>query len=161
MKIDKMELEQEFYQFIDEIKDLLSPEIWQNILLDCSKNEVLILWLLYRHGKSNMSKIAEYIHVPLNTATGIIARMERKKLIIRERDIEDKRIVTIQLGEQGLAQMQALINELSYYGMQIVTAFTPQEMELFGNMMKKLIEIMKKGRHTEAPVRKIREISIE
>ena len=63
--------------YIEEVKELLSTEIWENIFLDCTKNEVLIFWLLYRKSEVNMSEIAEYIHVPLNTATGVVGRMER------------------------------------------------------------------------------------
>ena len=37
----------------------------------------------------NMTEIAEYIHVPLNTATGIINRMEKNGLIERTRSQED------------------------------------------------------------------------
>jgi DNA-binding MarR family transcriptional regulator len=161
MKITATEFEQEIYRFVDSIKDLLSPEIWENILLDCSKNEILVLWLLYRQKEANMSQIAEYIHVPLNTATGIITRMEKRKLVIRERSIEDKRIVTIRLGEQGLAQIQAIIREISYYGTQVCAAFNQDEMDLFFRMMQKLMEIMRQERKTETAKSKIRKILIE
>lgn len=146
---------------MDSIKDLLLPEVWENILLDCSKNEILVLWFLYRQKEVNMSQIAEYIHVPLNTATGIIARMERRKLIIRERSTEDKRIVTIGLSEQGMAQMQAVIRELSYYGTQVYEAFTPREMELFYHMIQKLMEILKQERKKDTGKPKIKKITIE
>lgn len=161
MKITAMEFEQEIFGFVDSMKDLLSPEIWENILLDCSKNEMFILWLLYRQKEVNMSQIAEYIHVPLNTATGIIARMEKRELVIRERSIEDKRIVTIRLGEQGMTQMQAAIREFSYYGTQICAAFSQQEMELFFRMMKKLMEIMRRERNENTGKAKIKKIMIE
>jgi DNA-binding MarR family transcriptional regulator len=161
MKITAMEFEQEIFGFVDSIKDLLSPEIWENILLDCSKNEMFILWLLYRQKEVNMSQIAEYIHVPLNTATGIIARMEKRELVIRERSIEDKRIVTIRLGEQGMAQMQAVIREFSYYGTQICAAFSQQEMDLFFRMMQKLMEIMRQERKENSGKTKIKKITIE
>ena len=35
-------------RYVDEIKELLSSEIWENIFLNCSKNEILIFWLMYR-----------------------------------------------------------------------------------------------------------------
>ena len=72
-----------FTDYIEEIKELLSLDLWSNIFLNCTKNEVLIFWLLYQKGEVNMSEIAEYIHVPLNTATGIVSRMEKKGLIER------------------------------------------------------------------------------
>ena len=161
MKITAMEFEQEIFGFVDSMKDLMSPEIWENILLDCSKNEMFILWLLYRQKEVNMSQIAEYIHVPLNTATGIIARMEKRELVIRERSIEDKRIVTIRLGNQGMTQMQAVIREFSYYGTQICATFSQQEMDLFFRMMQKLMEIMRQERKENTGKTKIKKITIE
>ena len=124
MKMTSSEMEKELFGFVDEIKDILSPELWGNLLLDCSKNEVLILGLLYRQSEVNMSQIAEYIHTPLNTATGIIARMEKKNLVVRERSVEDRRIVTVKIGEQGKVQMQSMLKEISYYGFQVLDEFS-------------------------------------
>lgn len=142
MEITQEGFEQEIYQFIDKIKDLLSPQIWDNILLDCSKNEILILWLLYRRGTVNMSQIAEYIHVPLNTATGIVARMEKRELVIRERSTEDKRIVFIRSGTKGTEQMQAMIKEFMHYGTLLMANFSQEEIILLLKMIDKLMGIM-------------------
>lgn len=162
MKLTEELFEQEIFGFIDQLKDLLSPQIWENILLDCTKNEILILWLLYRRQNANMTQIADYIHVPLNTATGIIARMEKKMLVTRERSNEDKRIVTIHLGQQGEVQMLSMIKELASYGRRVLEVFSTEEIELFIGMMNKLIEIMKEDRKEVEPERnKIRKIEIE
>ena len=74
------ELEQGIFEYIDKFKLLVSPQTWENVLMDCSKNEVFVMLLLYRRDEANMTQIAEYIQVPLNTATGIVARMEKKEL---------------------------------------------------------------------------------
>ena len=109
-----------------------------------------------------MTQIADYIHVPLNTATGIIARMEKKMLVTRERSNEDKRIVTIHLGQQGEVQMLSMIKELASYGRRVLEVFSTEEIELFIGMMNKLIEIMKEDRKEVEPERnKIRKIEIE
>ena len=76
------ELSQFIIDYIEEVKELLSSDLWENVFLNCSKNEVLIFWLLYRREEVNMTEVADYIHVPLNTATGIINRMEKNGLVI-------------------------------------------------------------------------------
>lgn len=144
MDITQEGIEQEIYQFIDRIKDLLSPQIWENILLDCSKNEILILWLLYRRQTVNMSQIAEYIHVPLNTATGIVARMEKQQLVIRERSVEDKRIVFIRSGEKGTRQMQEMMKEFMRYFSLLMESFSQEEIALLVKIMDKVMGIMEK-----------------
>lgn len=161
MNISADNFQKEIYQYIDEVKELLSPDIWENILLNCTKNEMLILFLLYRSEEVNMTQVAEYIHVPLNTATGIVARMEKRNLLIRVRSIEDKRIVTIKLCDDGLQQIQSLIKEITYYGTQIAKSFTTEEMSLFFRMLQKTLQILKQERKREDNKSKVKKIVIE
>lgn len=164
MKIDKQEevrMQEDFFAFIDEIRELLSSDIWNNILLNCSKNEVFVFWLLYRKENVNMTEIAEYIHVPLNTATGIIAKMEKKGYVIRDRLKEDKRVVVVRLTEQGIAQVKALVDEITYYAVQTITEFSQEEMQLFFRMAKRFTNVLKKERKKEEQTGKVRKIAIE
>lgn len=154
------EVEQEIYQYIDSFKDLISSDLWDNILLDCSKNEILVLWFLYQQKEVNMTQIAEYIHVPLNTATGILTRMEKRNLVIRQRSEEDKRIVIICLSEKGMGQIEAVIKEIAFYVKKVYAEFTKEEMALFLRMFHKLMEIMKQKRTVNSKTR-IRKITIE
>ncbi|MBQ7955896.1 MAG: MarR family transcriptional regulator [Lachnospiraceae bacterium] len=165
MNLSNQEISQETFRaiadYIEEVKELLSSDIWENIFLDCSKNEVLIFWLLYQRDEVNMTEIAEYIHVPLNTATGIINRMEKNDLIVRTRSKEDKRVVLIGLSEKGMTQFQSLVNELMYYGMKVMSSFTKEEMNLFYKMTTKVKEILRQEKRKEDTPKKVRKIRIE
>ena len=165
MNLSNQEISQETFRaiadYIEEVKELLSSDIWENIFLDCSKNEVLIFWLLYQRGEVNMTEIAEYIHVPLNTATGIINRMEKNELIVRTRSKEDKRVVLIGFSEKGMTQFQSLVNELIYYGMKVMSSFTKEEMNLFYKMTTKVKEILRQEKRKEDTPKKVRKIIIE
>ncbi|MBP3351419.1 MAG: MarR family transcriptional regulator [Lachnospiraceae bacterium] len=165
MKLKEQGISQETFQviieYIEEVKELLSSNIWDNIFLNCSKNEVLIFWLLYQRNEVNMTEIAEYIHVPLNTATGIINRMEKNELIVRTRSKEDKRVVLIGFSEKGMVQFQNLVNELLYYGMTVMSSFTKEEIELFHKMTNKVKEILRQEKKKEETPKRVRKISIE
>ena len=165
MNLSNQEISQETFRaiadYIEEVKELLSSDIWENIFLDCSKNEVLIFWLLYQRREVNMTEIAEYIHVPLNTATGIINRMEKNELIVRTRSKEDKRVVLIGFSEKGMTQFQSLVNELMYYGMKVMSSFTKEEMNLFYKMTTKVKEILRQDKRKEDTPKKVRKIIIE
>ena len=165
MKLKEQGISQETFQiiidYIEEVKELLSSDIWENIFLNCSKNEVLIFWLLYQKSEVNMTEIAEYIHVPLNTATGIINRMEKNELIVRTRSKEDKRVVLIGFNEKGMAQFQNLINQMIYYGMKVMSSFTKEEMDLFYKMTTKVMEVLRQEKKKEATPKKVRKITIE
>ena len=42
------ELSRMLMDYIEELRELLSSDLWENIFLNCSKNEVFIFWLLYQ-----------------------------------------------------------------------------------------------------------------
>lgn len=165
MNLSEQGISQETFQviinYIEEIKELLSFDLWENIFLNCSKNEVLIFWLLYQRNEVNMTEIAEYIHVPLNTATGIINRMEKSELIVRTRSKEDKRVVLIGFSEKGMTQFQKLVNEMMHYGMKVMGSLTKEEIELFSKMTTKVLEILRQEKRKEAAPKKVRKIVIE
>ncbi|MCR4750115.1 MAG: MarR family transcriptional regulator [Lachnospiraceae bacterium] len=151
----------QFTDYIEEVKELLSSDLWGNIFLNCSKNEVLIFWLLYRKKEVNMSEIAEYIHVPLNTATGIVSRMEKSGLVERMRSEQDKRIVLIRFSSKGLAQFNRLIGQLMGYMADILSEFSPEEMKLLESMMSKVKNVLKNEKKKEENEKKVRKIIIE
>ena len=164
MKIEKQDearMQEDAFAFIEEIRELLSSDIWNNILLNCSKNEVFIFWLLYRKEQANMTEIAEYIHAPLNTATGIISKMEKNGFIVRDRFKEDKRVVVIRLTEKGTAQVKALVDEITYYAVQTISVFSKEEMDIFFRMAKRVVEVLKRERKHEKCTSKVRRITIE
>lgn len=165
MKLNELGISQETFQiiaeYIEEVKELLSLDLWDNIFLNCSKNEVLIFWLLYQRGEVNMTEIAEYIHIPLNTATGIIDRMEKKGLVVRTRSKEDKRVVLVGFSEKGMTQFQNLINEMLYYGTKVMSSLTREEMQLFYKMSTKVMEVLRQEKKKESIPKKVRKITIE
>ncbi len=148
-------------RYVDEIKELLSSEIWENIFLNCSKNEILIFWLLYLKKEVNMTEIADYIHVPLNTATGMIGRLEKNGLVERTRSAEDKRVVLIRFSEKGSRQFLKLMGELLRYGGKIFSEMTEEEVQLFFKMIEKAKRVLKEDRKKEEPQKKVRKIIIE
>lgn len=160
--MDKKISEEGIYAYVEQIKDLISSDLWENILLDCSKNEILTLWLLYRQHEVNMTQIAEYIRVPLNTATGIVARMEKKKLLVRTRSEQDKRVVIIQLEKEGSDQIQKIMKEISYYVSAVLEKFDEQEIAVLFKLGKVLLEVMEERKNRDNKKKsKIRKITID
>ena len=157
-------LEDIIFQYIDKVKLLFSAGTWQNILMDCTKNELFALLLLFRQSEVNMTRIAEYIGVPLNTATGIVARMEKKGIILRERSLEDKRIVTISMTTEGKKYIQSIMKEFLNYGQLMMESFTTEEMQLVFRTVDKGINVlsMEHNRRQEAEQEtKVRKIEID
>lgn len=147
--------------YVAKFKSLISSDLWQNILTDLTKNEIFVLWLLYRRNEVIMSDIAQYVNVPLNTATGIISRMEKKKLVIRSRSKEDKRVVTVIIGDQGKSQLEAIISQMIYYGKKIICEFSSDEIKLLNKMMDTVVKVLSEEKDKEQKKSKVRKITIE
>lgn len=157
-------LETMIFEYVDKIKYLLSPEIWGNEVFNCSKNEVFVLLLLYRRSDVNMTQIADYLSVPLNTATGIVARMEKRDLLARERSSEDKRVVTITLADTGRATIRDILNEMIRYGQLMMDNFTAEEVTLVFKLVDKVMDTLSSDVNKTAEKQttpKIRKITIE
>jgi len=154
-------LEAMIFEYLDKIKYLLSSELWGNEIFNCSKNEVFVLLLLYRRSDVNMTQIADYLNVPLNTATGIVARMEKRDLLVRERSSEDKRVVTIKLTEAGKTSIRDILNEMIRYGQLIMGNFTDEEVKLIFKLVDKVMDTLSRDtsrieeKQTEPKIRKI------
>ncbi len=161
MKIEINELEDSIYGYADKIKDVLSAEIWQSLLLDCTKNELLILWFLYRRNEATMTQAAEYIKAPLNTVTGIVSRMEKRKFIIRERSIEDKRVVTIMLDSLGKLQIEQIMSKVLSYGKKLMEELSSEEVAVILKVFDRLPAILKEDRDANTVSSKVRKITIE
>lgn len=162
MDLNENNIENILFDFIDQIKMLLAPETWQNILLNLSKNEMLVLILLYRETDVNMTRIAEYLNVPLNTATGIVDRMEKKGIALRVRSAEDKRIVNIVLSDMGKGQLQNILQMLIKYGTQIISSLSADEIVLLDKVINKVIAAIQDVQKTDdKQANRVRKITIE
>ena len=150
------------FEIIDQCKFLFFPEQWNNTFLDYSKNEVFALLYVYRKGSANMTEIADYLGVPLNTATGIIGRLEKRGVIKRERDVVDKRVVTILICEKGKEFLASQIQELEHYYQLFMDVVTEEEKLVLFRIAAKLLDIMtsnlakkEQAQETKKTIRKI------
>ena len=77
-----------------------------------------VLALLEMHGAIPMSRLAEELDVALPNATGIIKRMAERGLVERAHDDEDRRVVRVDLTDEG----RTLIGEMEAGRRQRMTA---------------------------------------
>lgn len=157
--MDISNMEEYIFKYIDKVKVFISPETWQNLLLDCTKDEIFILLYVYRKTDVNMSMIADYINVPLNTATGIVSRMEKKKLIARYHSEDDKRVVKIAITDEGTRHIGSILKEIMRYVQVVMDRLTPEEMKTLFQTVTKIMEALeessRKEQNTEVKVKKI------
>lgn len=165
MNIRDQSLEEIIFQFIDQCKFLFFPEQWNNTFLDYSKNETFTLFLIYRKGTVNMTEIADYLGVPLNTVTGIVSRLEKKNVIIRQRDLIDKRIVTVSMSSYGKDTLKQQLNELGQYFTLVLSRLTDDELDSAIQIIRKIFDILQDGtlfsKQEPSTQKKVKRIPIE
>lgn len=163
--MDINKIEKIIFNHIDEFKVLFFPEQWSDIFLDFSKNEILALLFLYRKKNANMTEIAEYIMAPLNTATGVIARLEKKLMVERIRSAQDRRIVLITLTEVANIVIEKEKVSITKYLIDIYGTLTHEEISSALSIYKKVLRVFKEYKNPvkeeEIPVKKLRKIIIE
>lgn len=154
-----------FYQYLDELKFLFFPDKWGNNLLDYSKNELLAITFIYRKENVNMSEIAEYINAPLNTVTGVINRLEKKRIVERKRDANDKRVVNICLSDEGKDIYETEKKEIVDFVKKVYNALTDEEKSTVMGVTMKVISILKHGNDSSKKqvkeVKRVKKIVIE
>lgn len=157
-------LEDFIFEFIDKCKLLFFPEKWNNTFLDYSKNEIFALLFVYRKGVTNMSEITQYLGIPLNTTTGIISRIEKRGVVRRERDPDDKRIVTVTITQEGIEFLTDELNYISYYYNRIMDSISEEEKILLLKLISRFLDIVSKESPNKANSdinRRLRRIPIE
>ena len=68
---------------------------------DVTVPQLICMFAIIEKGKSTTSAIAQNIHVANSTIVGILDRLEKKGLILRKRDTEDRRKVFVSATAKG------------------------------------------------------------
>lgn len=160
-----MKFEKAIMDFIDEIKFFLFPDKWSQIFMEHSKNEILVLFYLYKYREANMTKISEYIEAPLNTSTGVVNRLVKSGYLERVRDEEDRRIVHITLTDKADEIIKNEINVFGEYYEGLMEELTEDELSALISVYSKVKRVFS-GQRTKAnteiqEVKKVKRINIE
>jgi len=109
--------------------------------LDLTPPQFYVLATIGYAGGLPFSDIGEKMMVTVSNLTGIVDRLEEKKLVARERDARDRRVVRVMLTDKG---SKVYRNTIPVFEKSISEFFSPlnktQQKELAG-LLRKLIRI--------------------
>lgn len=103
-----------------------------------SKSDFLALLVLDRRGQATMSELATDLGAPLSTVTGIAARLAQRKLLVRERDPQDRRAIIARLTPTGQALAARAKQQVSQLLGRVQAALSPEEIELALGLVRKI-----------------------
>lgn len=86
------------YVIAKEITGLYRPLLEE---LDITYPQYLVMMVLWEHQRLTVNQIGEKLFLDSGTITPILKRLEAKSYIVRQRKIEDERVVEISLTDEG------------------------------------------------------------
>jgi DNA-binding MarR family transcriptional regulator len=101
--------------------------------------EMRAIVILSNRGRCIMSDFANAIGVPISTATHIIEKLVRKGLVVRVRSEEDRRVVHVELSEEGRKREFHFLQNRVAMGRDMLEPLSRGERELFLEMLVKMI----------------------
>ena len=102
-------------------------------------------------GPCSMSDLAEALGVPLSTATHTVDRLVTKRLVERRRSSQDRRVVDVELSEQGRKMRQTMAAARLAMAHGWLSPLSPGERQIFLELMAKITESMQPAEHGSAP----------
>ena len=102
--------------------------------------EMRAIVILSTRGRCIMSDFANAIGVPMSTATHMIERLVRKGLVARVRSEKDRRVVHVELSDEGRKREHHFLQNRVAMGRDMLAPLSRGERELFLEMLVKMVQ---------------------
>ncbi len=109
---------------------------------ELSFEQIYLLQLLRRKSPSRMSEVASELGIPVSTASRVVDRLEKMKLVRRARDVKDKRVIYVSLSSNGRAAVQAVENHTFESLSRNLEEFSAEDIESFIKTARSLDRIL-------------------
>lgn len=107
-----------------------------------STQEIRVLRTVGRHEHCIMSGIAERIRLSLSSVTGLIDRLVEKKLVCRDRSREDRRVVQVELTDEGRELHKSVMDSQVQFARGLLKTLSAEEQDallaLFGKISERI-----------------------
>lgn len=104
---------------------------------------VALQWL-FEHGDMTIGDLSNKMFLAFSTTTDLVDRMENNNLVKRMRDLQDRRVVRIQLLSEGERIIEEVIDKRRVYLHSVLRNFDEEEIKNLSYLLTKLHHEMKK-----------------
>ena len=98
-----------------------------------------VLKCIWQFDFHNPKEIAEYLGIENSTISGILDRMEKKDLIERKIDRDDRRFVYIDLTKTGKELEEPVSKVIETFNEETLSIFTKEEASQLRDMLQKIM----------------------
>lgn len=102
---------------------------------DVTLSQWAVLAIVWEHEGIRSSDLQEILHVKVSTASGVIKRMEKKGLIVRKKNKEDRREMHLYSTELSKNMAVEVVETVKELNREMLHGFSAEEKELFMNLM--------------------------
>jgi MarR family transcriptional regulator, organic hydroperoxide resistance regulator len=103
---------------------------------------VAMQWL-FEEGDMTIGELSNKMYLAFSTTTDLIDRLEKNRLVKRTKDEKDRRVVRVQLLEEGVRIIDEVIKKRQQYLAGLLVNFEPEEREELQQYLQKLHRYMK------------------
>ena len=103
-----------------------------------STSQLGVLELLHHMGPMCQRAAAEKLLQSGGNVTTVVDNLEQRDLVRRERQVEDRRYITLHLTDEGRKVIEAVFPVHAAGVTQAMTALTPEEQKTLGDICRKL-----------------------
>lgn len=107
---------------------------------DLSVQEMKAIEFLGRLGASKMRDLADYLKLAVSSTTALVDNLEAKNAVKRERSRKDRRVIMLELTEEGRRDYQTAMDTYRGFCQQILGQLKSEEqsnlLELFDKIYK-------------------------
>lgn len=103
---------------------------------------IALQWLL-EGGDLTIGELSNKINLAFSTTTDLVDRMEKKELVERKRDTNDRRVVRIHLLPKGQKIIREVIDERRVYLSTVLADVPSNEVAMLLELMEILLDKMK------------------
>jgi DNA-binding MarR family transcriptional regulator len=89
--------------------------------------QFIALQWLFEEGDMTIGELSNKMYLACSTTTDLVDRMEKNRLVTREKDLNDRRIVRIHLLDEGRRIINEVIEKRQLYLKNVLKNFTEEE----------------------------------
>ena len=105
---------------------------------DVTKREFNVLIMLGKSERMIMKEIADFLCVPVSTATTIIDKLDEKGYLSRTHSPTDRRTIVVALNEEGRSIYLSLRKKLKSFGGEVMNKLDESEKSYFVYLLGKV-----------------------
>jgi DNA-binding MarR family transcriptional regulator len=132
---------------IEAVVDSLS-QVWDKgahdipdwVAQELTFGQMRLLFLLSKHGPSPVSRVAEWLNVGMPAASGVLDRVEKHGLVLRQHRMDDRRVVECALTDAGRELMEEIAGMRRVVLRRTLRVLTEEELGDLTRLVKILLE---------------------